>query len=83
MARYLATWREALCPSGDWSRRLSRPEDAAAVARLRRWTLRGCPLGSDSFVGKLERLVGRRLRALPVARSPKESNNDHTASHKL
>ena len=32
----LARWREGLCPSGDGSQRLSRPEDAAAVARLRR-----------------------------------------------
>ena len=77
----LATWREGLCPSGDWSRGVSRPEDAAAVARSGRWTLRGCPLGSASFVRKVERLVGRRLHPLPVARPRKESKNENTASH--
>ena len=67
----LAGWAEALGPAGDWSAWLARPEDEAVVARLRRWTLRGCPLGSDSFVSKLERAVGRRLRPLPVGRPSK------------
>ena len=57
-----AAWREAL----------TRPEDAARVAKLRLWTSRGRPLGSDRFVAKLERLLGRRLRPLPVGRPRKK-----------
>jgi len=67
----LASWAEAAGPATDWSQWLTQPEDDAVVARLRRWTLRGCPLGSDSFVSKLERVVGRRLRPLPIGRPRK------------
>ena len=67
----LASWSETVGPVADWSEWLTQPEDEAVVARLRRWTLRGCPLGSDSFVSKLERAVGRRLRPLPVGRPRK------------
>jgi len=52
------------------------------VARLRRWTLRGCPLGSDSFVSKLERTLGRRLRPLPVGRPRKPRKTTNTKKTK-
>ena len=74
----LADWREAVGSVGDWSQWLTRPEDEAVVARLRRWTLRGCPLGSDSFVSKLERTLGRRLRPLPVGRPRKPRKTTKT-----
>jgi hypothetical protein len=31
-----------------------------------------CPLGSDKFISKVEMLLGRRLRALPVGRPQKK-----------
>jgi hypothetical protein len=34
----------------------------------------GRPLGSDGFVSKLERLLGRRLRALPEGRPRKKKS---------
>ena len=67
----LGKWRELL-GGGDWPETLTRPQEDAVVARLRRWTLRGCPLGGDPFVRKLERAIGRRLRPLPVGRPGKD-----------
>jgi len=73
----LGRWPELL-GRRDWSAALLRPEDERVLARFRRWTNRGCPLGSKSFLSKLERAVGRRLRPLPVGRprKPKPRNND-------
>jgi hypothetical protein len=42
------------------------------IRRLRISTHTGRPLGSDSFVSKLESMIGRRLRALPVGRPKKK-----------
>ena len=69
----LAGWRERL-DGADWRQRLSQPADEAVVARLRLTTSRGRPLGSDTFVAKLETLLGRRLRPLPVGRPRKNAN---------
>ncbi|MBU0617220.1 MAG: transposase [Planctomycetes bacterium] len=56
----------------DWRALLCEPEDELAVHRLRSHTHTGRPLGSDSFVAKLERRLGRRLRPLPVGRPRKK-----------
>ena len=52
----------------DWKAALSRPSDKAVVESLRLGTTRGRPVGSDRFVAKLEKVLGRRLRPLPVGR---------------
>ena len=65
-------WREALCA----------PLDDRTLSRLRIWTHRGRPLGSDRFVAKLERLVGRRLRPLPVGRPRKTKNKQESRQAK-
>ena len=52
----------------EWREMLREPEDEGFVMSLRLSTSRGRPLGSDVFVSKLERAVGRRLRPLPVGR---------------
>ncbi len=67
----LNEWRERWTPA-KWRTQPARVEDEEACGRLRLCTHRGRPLRSDSFVSKLERLVGRRLRALPVGRPRKE-----------
>jgi len=41
------------------------------LSALRLNTHRGRPLGSDAFLSKIEALVGRRLRPLPVGRPRK------------
>ncbi len=35
----------------------------------------GRPLGTDGFLSKLEKLLGRRVRALPVGRQFKNADN--------
>ena len=67
----LTDWGEQWTPT-KWRTQLVRRDDDQAVARLRLCTHRGRPLGSDSFVSKLERLVGWRLRALPIGRPRKQ-----------
>ena len=67
------TWRK----DWDWSprrwrRMLEEGLDEDMVGRLRRQTFRGRPLGSDGFMSKLERRLGRRLRPLPIGRPRKK-----------
>jgi len=66
----LRPWRERW-NTDDWKRMLAGSDDEKELARLRLSTSRGRPLGSDSFLSKLERLVGRRLRPLRVGRPRK------------
>ena len=63
----LAQWAQAWKPA-KWRDELSDPGDEEGLSRIRLSTHRGRPLGSDSFLSKLERRVGRRLRPLPVGR---------------
>jgi len=58
-----------------WKALLAQPQDDEIVSRLRRCTSRGRPLGTDSFLSKLERALGRRLRPLPRGR-PKTRGED-------
>lgn len=57
-----------LMPASAWREVLKQFRDDAAVTRLEQHIRTGRPLGSDSFISKLENLVGRRLRPLPVGR---------------
>jgi len=65
-------WRKIAAPK-QWREALTRPENEARVDLLRLRTRTGRPLGSDRFVSKLETVVGRRLRPLPVGRPRKDS----------
>ena len=64
----MAAWRKRLPPDGDWSEALGAPQKPPDVKELRLATSRGRPFGSDSFVAKLEQMLGRRLRPQPVGR---------------
>ncbi len=64
-------WKDVL-DGHDWKNLLIKPEDETEVRVLRGATRRGRPLGSDSFLSKVERLLGRRVRALPVGRPKKK-----------
>ena len=57
-------WRE-MFPEVDWKLFLTRDEDDRVATRLWLHTSRGRPLGSDVFISKLEKKLGRRLRPLP------------------
>jgi putative transposase len=68
----MKAWRR-IRDSCRWKAQLRRADDEEELAALRSRTRTGRPLGSDSFVSKLETAVGRRLRALPVGR-PRRQN---------
>ena len=70
-----AAWRKRLGPGADWREALLAPDDADLVGRLRRRTSTGWPLVSDSFLSKLERRLGRRLRPLPRGRPKKPKSH--------
>ena len=46
--------------------------EADELAGIHLSTSRGRPLGSDKWLSKLERTLGRRLRPLPVGRPKKK-----------
>ena len=67
----LRRWRKMM-DGDEWRAELTRAEESATLAQLRTQTGRGRPLGSDSFLSKVEKVVGRRVRPLPVGRPKKE-----------
>jgi putative transposase len=54
-----------------WRKELAEGLTEEEVARIRLRTHTGRPLGSDAFLSKLEVLLGRRVRPLPVGRPRK------------
>lgn len=66
----LDEWRNRARPEL-WKAELAKPEKPEELENIRSRTRRGRPLGSDSFVSKLEVLLGRRLRPLPRGRPKK------------
>lgn len=74
----LAWWHRQFSAEG-WRKELAEGLTDDEVARIRLRTHTGRPLGSDGFVSKLETLLGRRVRPLPVGRPRKERTR---GSHK-
>jgi len=66
----LDSWNEWVAGS-DWKETLVNMLGDETLSALRLNTHRGRPLGSDAFLSKIEALVGRRLRPLPVGRPRK------------
>jgi putative transposase len=73
-----------LLDMGDWQKRLGgmdwrdvlrHRQAETEVAAIRLCTNRGRPLGSDSFMSKIEKAVGRRIRPLPPGRPRKKDEN--------
>lgn len=58
-----------------WQNALLGGIDDSQLRDLRVNTHTGRPLGSDGFMSKLEKLLGRRLRPLPIGRPKKKGNN--------
>ena len=64
----LMTWRENTSAK-EWKATLKKvARDKGAQEAVRRSTHTGRPLGADSFLSKVEHLLGRRVRALPIGR---------------
>jgi len=75
----MARWARLRPRAGEWRETLRRrqADDEAAMIRVR--TSTGRPLGGDSFMSKLEKLLGRRLRPMPPGR-PKGAKNKKAGS---
>jgi hypothetical protein len=77
----VARWRREIS-SKDWEEVLVEAEDEEMVRLLRLRTQTGRPLASDSFMGKVDTFLGRRVRPLPAGRQrgwrkDKEFGNGH------
>ena len=64
-------WRQQ-SSSLDWKNILRRKLEKLDIDKLRIHCRTGRPLGTDKFISKLETVIGRRLRALPVGRPKKK-----------
>jgi putative transposase len=67
----LSRWYDMIT-AGQWRKELEAGMSESELSRMRLSTHTGRPLGSDSFLSKLEKLLGRRVRPLPVGRPRKE-----------
>jgi len=56
----------------DWKKVLQEKLERLDLNTLRVYSRTGRPLGSDKFISKIEVMLGRRLRALPVGRPKKK-----------
>jgi len=77
----LARWYKQTTAE-EWRKELAEGLTEDEVARIRLRTHTGRPLGSDSFLSKLETLLGRRVRPLPVGRPKKESKETGPAKRR-
>jgi putative transposase len=68
----LSNWHKMISASR-WRGELMSGIDEAEVSRIRLSTHTGRPLGTDSFLSKLEKMLGRRVRALPIGRPQKKT----------
>jgi putative transposase len=55
----------------DWLEYLREKEDEQIIRNIRKSSMTGRPCGNDRFMKKLERLFGRKLKALPWGRPRK------------
>jgi putative transposase len=62
----------AMISAEQWRKELKVRIDESELGRLRANTNTGRPLGTDSFLSKLEKILGRRVRPLPVGKPTKK-----------
>ncbi|MGD0078536.1 MAG: transposase [Sedimentisphaerales bacterium] len=71
----LAGWYKMISDS-EWRKELTDGIDEKQISVIRSNTHVGRPIGTDSFISKLENMLGRRIRPLPVGRPYKNVNID-------
>ena len=71
----LSGWYKMIS-ANQWREELADGVDEQQVDRLRLNTHTGRPLGSDSFLSKCEKLIGRRVRPLPIGRPKKRKRTE-------
>jgi putative transposase len=67
----LSYWRQ-ISAQVDWREALQIGQAEEMVERIRLNTHTGRPLAGDAFISKLEKLLNKRLRPLPIGRPSKE-----------
>jgi len=67
----LTSWNKRISMK-EWRKELSGGIDNEQISRIRLSTHTGRPLGTDSFISKLEKMLGRRVRPLPIGRPQKK-----------
>lgn len=77
----LSRWYDMISDE-QWRKELNAGIDEIELGRLRANTHTGRPLGSDSFLSKLEKLLGRRVRPLPVGRPTKKRTKSQNRKEK-
>jgi hypothetical protein len=70
----LTIWNKMISAE-EWRNELAGGIDQMQMSRIRLSTHTGRPLGTDGFISKLEKLLGRRVRPLPVGRQTKKTKN--------
>lgn len=65
-------WWQDIAGAIQWKRVLSEVQEEDEITDIRRGTYMGRPLGSDSFISKLEYYLGRRVRPLTLGRPKKK-----------
>jgi putative transposase len=63
----MAYWKQ-ISSVVDWRKTLEQMQSDEQVAAIRRNTHTGRPLAEDAFISKLEKLLNKRLRPLPIGR---------------
>ena len=69
----LSRWY-GMISAAQWRKELADGLTGSGLSRLRTNTHTGRPLGGDTFLSKVEALLGRRVRALPVGRPSKHKH---------
>jgi len=67
----MAYWKQ-ISSVVDWRKTLGQIQSDEQVAAIRRNTHTGRPLAEDAFISKLEKLLNKRLRPLPIGRPAKQ-----------
>ena len=67
----MKSWKKMISAK-EWRSELAGGIDENQIRKIRLSTNTGRPLGNDSFLSKLEKLFGRRIRPLPVGRPRKK-----------
>jgi putative transposase len=68
----LSKWFKMI-PAKQWHRELVAGLEQKEINAIRLRTHTGRPLGTDNFISKVEKLLGRRVRPLPIGRPKKRS----------
>jgi putative transposase len=77
----MSYWRQ-ISSQIDWHEALEEILTKETIDQIRSNTHTGRPLASDSFISKLEKVLNKRLRPLPVGRPRKRNKNDENKGNR-